>query len=93
MMVGLLVVLEQERELVGRRIGSPDDFLSVVHYCWPIEPGAEGSAHYGPRCRVVSTGSFVDLFQGLLAFSSGDAFRQHTRGCVALVQFGIDHYI
>ena len=72
---------------------TPDDFLSVVHYCWPIEPGAKGFAHYGPRCRVVSVGSFMDLFQDLLAFSSGDAFHQHTRGCVVLVQFGIDHYI
>jgi hypothetical protein len=56
-----------------------DEFLGINQSCGPVESSSESFTDQHVRKRVVAADAFVDLFQDVLAFFSGNTLHEYSR--------------
>jgi hypothetical protein len=61
-------------------LASSDEFFGVTQSCGPVESSSESLDDKCVRGRMVAADAFVDLLQDVLAFFSGYALNEYSRG-------------
>jgi hypothetical protein len=67
-----------------------DEFFGITQGCGPVESLSKGLTDQRARRRVVAADAFMDLFQDVLPFFSGNTLHEYSRRCAPPVELVVD---